>query len=332
MTATATGLTVSTRRRIADTDVHVTALGLGGCPFGGMFTPVPRDQAVDTIHAARDLGIGYIDTAPHYGSGRSEQVIAEALHHDPTCVLSTKVGRRLRPLPPGGSPGPAMFTDTLPYEQVWDWSADGIRKTLEDSLSRLGRDRVDIVYLHDPDGHEDDVYATGYPTLAKLREEGIVGAIGAGMNQTAMLTRFVRRLDLDVVLCAGRYSVLDRQAQHDLLPACRETRTSVIAAGVFNSGLLANPTSSSTFNYRTAPPALVHRAQAMADACAAHDVPLKAAALQFPQRHPAITATVIGCRHPHELTENVELFHLPIPEALWATLETLQIPHSPSHR
>jgi D-threo-aldose 1-dehydrogenase len=221
------------------------------------------------------------------------------------------------PLGPGEPPDAGGFADPPPYRRVWDWSADGVRRSLRESLERLGVDRVDIVYLHDPDDHEEGVYATAYPALAALREEGVVGAIGAGMNQTAMLTRFVERLDLDVVLCAGRYTLLDRSAEEDLLPACARRGTAVVVGGVYNSGLLAGGT---TYDYRPASPETLARVVRLTEVCEGHGVPLRAAALRFPLRHPAVVSVLAGCRSAAEVDDNADLFDLDIPDTLWDEL------------
>jgi D-threo-aldose 1-dehydrogenase len=304
-------------RTLGNTTVEVTTLGLGGAGIAGLYAPVSDAEAAATVRRAYDRGIRYFDTAPHYGAGRGERRFG-ALPGD--CVISTKVGRLLVPLGPGEPPEPAGFPDPPPLRRVWDWSADGIRRSLTGSLERLGADRVDVVYLHDPDDHEEEVYATAYPALAELREQGLVGAIGAGMNQSAMLTRFVERLDLDVVLCAGRYTLLDRSAQEDLLPACERRGTSVVVGGVYNTGLLAGGT---TYDYRPAPPEVLARVARLEEICAGHGVPLRAAALRFPLRHPAVASVIAGCRSAAEVDDNADLFELDIPDALWAETSAL---------
>ena len=310
-------------RRLGDSPVEVTTLGFGGAAIAGLYDPVPGGEAKAAVRRAVERGIRYFDTAPHYGVGRGERrlgaVLAGGGAAEPVagCVISTKVGRRLVPLAPGEPPEYEGFADPPAYRRAWDWSADGVRRSLSESLERLGVDRVDIVYLHDPDDHEEEVYATAYPALAALRDEGVVGAIGAGMNQTAMLTRFVERLDLDVVLCAGRYTLLDRSAQNDLLPACLRRGTSVVVGGVFNSGLLAGGT---TYDYEPAPLERRARVARLAEVCAGHGVPLRAAALRFPLRHPAVASVLAGCRSVAEVDDNIELFAMGVPEALWAEL------------
>ena len=303
------------RRRLGASRVEVTMLSFGGAAIAGLYTTVSEAEATAAVHRARERGIGYFDTAPHYGAGRGERRLGAALSGE--YVLSTKVGRLLVPLGPGEPPEAEGFADPPPYRRVWDWSADGIRRSLDASLERLGADRVDVVYLHDPDDHEQEVYATAYPALAALRDEGVVGAIGAGMNQTAMLTRFVERLDLDVVLCAGRYTLLDRSAEHDLLPACVRRGTSVVVGGAYNSGLLAGGT---TYEYEPAPPEMLERVAALTRVCEAYGVPLRAAALRFPLRHPAVASVLVGCRSAGEADDNATLFETDVPEELWAEL------------
>ncbi|GAA4612700.1 aldo/keto reductase [Actinoallomurus liliacearum] len=303
------------RRRLGRSPVEVTTLSFGGAAIGGLYAPVSAADATAAVRRAQERGIGYFDTAPHYGAGRGERRMGAALTGE--YVLSTKVGRLLVPLGPGEPSESEGFADPPPYKRVWDWSADGVRRSLEESLKRLGVDRVDVVYLHDPDDHEEEVYTTAYPALAALRDEGVVGAIGAGMNQTPMLTRFVERLDLDVVLCAGRYTLLDRSAEEDLLPACARRGTSVVAGGVYNSGLLAGGT---TYDYAPAPPELRERAARLERICAEHGVPLRAAALRFPLRHPAVASVLVGCRSAAEVDDNGDLFEREIPEALWEAL------------
>jgi D-threo-aldose 1-dehydrogenase len=310
------------RRPISHTAVDVSILSLGGAPLAGLYAQVPEEQAERTIRRAIDRGLRYIDTAPHYAVGLSERRLGRALAGRPrsSFIISTKVGRRLRPRDPGEPPDDAGFPDEPAYKREWDWSRDGIRRSLYESLDRLGLDHVDIAYLHDPDDHEEQVYAEAYPELVRLRDEGVVTAIGAAMNQTAMLTRFAERLDIDVVLCAGRYTLLDRSAREDLHPVCLERGVSVIVGGVFNSGLLADPKPGATYDYAPAPPDLVDRARRLGDACADHGVPLRAAALQFPLRHPAVTSVLVGCRSPEEVDDNITSLGHPIPDALWDEL------------
>jgi D-threo-aldose 1-dehydrogenase len=302
-------------RKLGDTSVEVTTLALGGAGIAGLYEAVSDAEAEAAVHRALDRGIRYFDTAPHYAAGRGETRLGAALGGNG--VISTKVGRMLVPLEPGETPERSEFGDPPPYRRVWDWSAEAIVRSLSESLERLGRDRVEIVYMHDPDDFEEEVYATAYPALAALRDEGVVGAIGAGMNQSAMLTRFVERLDIDVVLCAGRYTLLDRSALEDLLPACERRGTSVILGGVFNTGLLAGGT---MYNYRPAPPEVLSRVAGLTEVCARYGVPLRAAALQFPLRHPAVAGVLAGCRSADEVDDTTDMFEFEIPDALWGEL------------
>jgi len=195
-----------------------------------------------------------------------------------------------------------------------------VRRSLEESLARLGLDRVDILLLHDPDDHEREAYDQAFPALAELRDQGVVGAVGAGMNQAEMLTRFVRDLELDLVLVAGRYSLLDQRALAELLPTCAARGTAVVIGGVFNSGLLADPRPGATFDYAPAPPELVARAVRLGEVCARHGVPLRDAALAFPFGHPAVTSVLVGARTPGEVEDAVASFGRPVPSDLWAEL------------
>jgi D-threo-aldose 1-dehydrogenase len=302
--------------------LRVSALALGTAPLGNLFAPVPEEDATATVRAALEAGLTYVDTAPHYGLGLAERRLGRLLAGLPRdrFVVSTKVGRLVRPLAPGETADPEGFADSPPAKRVWDFSGDGVRRSLEESLERLGLDRVDIVLVHDPDDHEPEAYEQAFPALIELRDQGVVAAIGAGMNQAEMLTRFVRDLDIDVVLVAGRYSLLDQRALAELLPACAARGTGVVVGGVFNSGLLADPRPGATFDYAPAPAELVDRAARLAEVCARHRTPLRAAALAFPFGHPAVTSVLVGARSAAEVTDAVACFERPVPEALWAEL------------
>jgi D-threo-aldose 1-dehydrogenase len=304
--------------------LQVGRYGFGGAPVGGLFESVDEEQARACMAQAWDDGMRYFDTAPHYGAGTSERRIGAFLTEKPSAewVLSTKVGRLLeRPdnRTPDAESGFAGDTST---RRVFDFSRDGIRRSFDASLTRLGVDHIDILFLHDPDDHWREAIDDAWPTLAALRDEGSVRSIGAGMNQTAMLTRFVRETDMDVVLLAGRYTLLDQGALDDLLPACRERSTSVVLGGVFNSGILANPNRNVTYDYGQAPPGVVARATRIAEICARHGVELPAAALQFPLAHPAITTVVIGARSRKEVAQNTRYANAAVPAELWDDLRS----------
>lgn len=301
--------------------LEVSRLGFGGAPIGGLFQAVGDDEAHCALTMAWDLGIRYFDTAPHYGAGRSERRIGEFLRARPRdqWVISTKVGRLIRAAQTGGADDFGFVGET-PTSRAFDFSEDGVRRSLDDSLDRLGIDRVDVALVHDPDDHLDDAMRHAVPTLSRLRDEGVVRSVGAGMNQTAALTRLVRETDVDVVLVAGRYTLLDQRALDDLFPACLQSNASVIAGGVFNSGILADPLTNNQFDYLPAPPEIQARARRIAAICADHDVPVAAAALQFPLTHPAVTSIVVGARSHAEVCDNSRLLELPIPPDLWAQL------------
>jgi D-threo-aldose 1-dehydrogenase len=287
-------------------------LGLGTAPLAGLYEPVDDATAHATVERAWELGIRVFDTAPFYGSGLAEQRLGDGLRGRPrdAFVVSTKVGRLLRPGPSGWPDGPAL-------QAYFDFSRDAVLRSLEQSLERLGLDRVDIALVHDPDDHYDEAIAGAFPALARLRDEGVVRAIGVGMNQTAMLCRFAREADPDCFLVAGRYTVLDRSAADDLLPLCVERGIAVIAGGVFNSGVLAG---GDTYNYTTAPPEILARARELRETCGRFGVPLQAAAVQFPARHPVVASVLVGCASPAQVEEDVGLSALDLPPALWGEL------------
>jgi len=320
---------------VGRTGLTVTRLGFGGASIGGLFTAVTDDEAVDTLRHAWALGIRYFDTAPLYGYGASERrfgaALADRTHDD--YVLSTKVGRLVREMaaiPPGadidrqalGGRDDAYYVVADPVRIVFDYSGDGVRRSIEESLERLRLDRIDIALIHDPDDHWREAIEGAWPALERLRSEGVIRAVGAGMNQSAMLTRFVRETSMDVVLVAGRYTLLDQEALADLLPACQERGTAVFVGGVMNSGVLADPKPGATFNYAPAPAAVIDRARRIGEACARHDVPLRAAAMQFPMAHPAVASLVAGVRTAAHLDEYPALLAEQIPADLWFDLRS----------
>lgn len=309
-------------RQLGASQVPVTELAFGGAPIGNLFTPVDDDAAAAAVDAAWAGGIRTFDTAPHYGLGLSERRLGAALAHRPRAeyVISTKVGRLLTDAVAAPGPDAEGFAVESRCQRVFDFSADGVRRSLEDSLTRLGLDRVDIALIHDPDDHGEQAIRDAYPALERLRAEGCVRAIGVGMNQAPMLTRFVTDTDIDVVLVAGRYTLLDQSAADSLLPAALDRGVGVIVGGVFNSGLLAGPAAGATFDYKVAPHALIARAQDLAAVCARFGVPLRAAAARFPLRHPAVASVLIGARSAAEITDAIRLRATDIPAGLWTAL------------
>ena len=323
-------MTALSRRQLGRSGVAVTEISFGGAAIGNLFTSVTDDDARAAIDAAWDGGIRTFDTAPHYGLGLSERRLGAALRDRPRddYVISTKVGRLLEPAP-STRLSAARGRDTegfdVPADLVrrFDLSADGIRRSLAASLDRLGLDRVDIALIHDPDAHEEQALREAYPALARLRAEGVVRAIGVGMNQAEMLTRFVRETDIDVVLVAGRYTLLDQSAADTLLPAALERGVSVIAGGVFNSGVLAAPAPGATYDYQAAAGSLISRALRLQEICARSGVPLRAAAARFPLGHPSVASVLIGARSAAEVTDAITLRGIDIPAELWKSLAAL---------
>ncbi|MGW0817437.1 aldo/keto reductase [Streptomyces viridiviolaceus] len=307
---------------------ELTELGLGAAQLGNLARTTSDEDAQGAVDAAWDSGVRYFDTAPHYGLGLSERRLGAALAQRPRAeyTVSTKVGRLLVPSPrtahrqdDGGFAVPAAF------RRRWDFGRDGILRSLEGSLHRLGLDHVDIVYLHDPDDHWQQAATTGIDTLVELRDQGLVKAVGVGMNQAAMLAEFVRRCDVDLVMVAGRHTLLDQSAQDELLPLAQERGVGVVAAAVYNSGLLAaaRPPADATYDYLPASREVTDRAAAIADVCERHGTTLPEAAVAYPLRHPAVVSVVLGARDAHQSRTNARRLAASIPDALWAELAHL---------
>jgi D-threo-aldose 1-dehydrogenase len=290
--------------------IELPRLGLGTAPIGGLYEAVEDETARAVIDRAWELGIRYFDTAPRYGAGLAELRLGRALSGRPRgeYLVSTKVGRLLRP-------GRSLWGGAPQLVDYFDFSQDATLRSLEESLGRLGLDSVDIAFVHDPDDHFDEALAGSFRALRRLRDEGVVQAIGVGANQPRVLCRFAREADPDCFLIAGRFTVLDRTAEAELLPLCEETGIAVIAAGVFNSGVLTGGT---TFDYETADEATLARVARLDEICGQQGVPLAAAAVQFPLRHPTVATVLVGCRTPGEVAQDVELSKLEVPDALWS--------------
>jgi D-threo-aldose 1-dehydrogenase len=308
------------RRALGASSAVVTRLGLGCAPLGNLYEPISDRDSVGVVDAALAAGIRFFDTAPLYGSGLSEERLGAAVAAAGTArtelVLATKVGRLLV----AGLDEHTIFKDVPARRPVFDYSERGVLQSVEESLTRLGVDRIDVVHVHDPDDHIEEALASAFPALRKLRDQGVVAAIGAGMNQSAALTRFVREASVDCVLIAGRYSLLDQSAAADLLPAARAHGVSVIVGGVFNSGVLANP-SAGHYDYAPASADVVDRVRRLAQCCQRYGVPLTAAALQFPLGHPAVTSVIVGARSAAEVERNAADFRVAIPSELWDDFE-----------
>jgi D-threo-aldose 1-dehydrogenase len=302
------------------TGVEISRLSLGTAAIGGLYTSVSVEDCTETILTAVDNGINFIDTAPHYGKGTSERRIGRALagRDRSTFVISTKIGRLLVP---STTDIDDFFMDAdNTVERKFDFSASGVRQSLEGSLERLGMDSVEVLFIHDPDENADAAIIEAYPELDRMRSEGIIKAIGVGMNQCETPTRVIKETDIDMVLIAGRYSLLDQRALNELLPTALERNVDIIAAGVFNSGILANPVKGATYDYVPASDELLAKAVRIREVLDGHQVSLTSAALQFPLRHPAVKSVLVGCRSAAEVKTNIEAFNTPIENKVWDDL------------
>ena len=299
-------------RAVGETGLQVSVLGFGAAPIAGLFRDVPEEQAMETVQSALDQGVTYFDTAPAYGRGLSETRLGMILPTIPRddFVLSTKIGRVFDV---DGNWG-------WEYSRSWDYSRDGVLRSLESSLQRLQLDYVDIVHIHDPDRHYSEAIGEAYPALDELRSQGVIKAVSVGINQWQMLMDFVREGDFDCFMLAGRYTLLEQGAL-PLLDLCAEKGISILLAGVYNTGILATGARpGAKYNYRDASPELLDKTAQIEAVCRRFDVPLKAAALQFPLGHPAISSLVLGCSTPQRIGDNNEMLSALIPEALWQEL------------
>jgi D-threo-aldose 1-dehydrogenase len=322
------------RRPLGRTAVNVTVLGLGCATLGGRRIPVTRQTAEAIVCAAWDAGVRYIDTAPYYGFGQAERAVGDAMREVPRdeWVLSTKVGRLLRPLP---DPAEAKANGhVMPFKEAYNYTYDGITRSFEDSLQRLGLARIDVLYVHDIGVYQHgaaahpalmrDLRESGYRALESLKSSGVIGAIGIGVNEREVLLEAMEWGTWDALLLAGRYTLLEQAPLDDLLPKCQAAGTSIVVGGPLNSGILAGR---DTWNYDTAPPDVVTRVKAIEAVCDSHKVPLAAAALQFPLAHPAVAAIIPGPRNVDEFQANLGLLRRPIPAALWSDLRQAGLLH-----
>jgi D-threo-aldose 1-dehydrogenase len=300
-------------------------MAYGAAAMGNLLRTVPDEESSGAAAAAWECGVRYFDVAPHYGLGLAERRLGLALRDRPRgeFLVSTKVGRLLRPVPnPTSARDDEGFEVPADFLRVRDYSRDGVRRSLESSLERLGLDRIDIAFVHDPDDFYREALDSAFPSLEELRTEGAITSYGAGMNQSEMLTRFVERTDLDIVMLAGRYTLLEQGALDDLLPACLERGVSVVAAGVFNSGILATdlPQRSATYNYQPTDEETFDRAQRLAAVCAQFGTSLPAVAARFPLAHPAISTVCLGAYSAEQVRRNAALFDIDIPDGVWSEL------------
>ena len=302
--------------------LQIPEFGIGTSPFGGLFASVSESAVADVISTSMEMGLNYFDTAPHYGMGSAEVRLGRNINHLPrsSFVVSTKVGRLIVPSEKADDPG--WENSTAAVERIFDFSAAGIERSLLESLERLKMESVEMVFIHDPDGAADQAISEAYPVLERLRAEGIVKTIGIGITSNEIPTRFINETDIDVVLIALKYTLLDQSAATELLPTALKKGVSVIAGGVFNSGILTNPKAGATFNYEPASPEVLARAQKIEKFFVDRGVSLAQAALQFPMQHPAISAILVGCRSADEVTTNVALYNKEIDLQIWSEFDS----------
>jgi D-threo-aldose 1-dehydrogenase len=301
-------------------NLDVTAIGLGSAPLGGLFSAVSDADAEATVAKAWSLGVRFYDTAPLYGFGLAERRLGAFLRQQKrdSFAISTKVGRLLHP--DASSAEDDDYKGAPALRPQFDFSYDGVMRSVEESLDRLGLDRVDVLLVHDPDDHYDAAVNGAFRALMRLRDDGTVKAIGSGMNQSEMLTRFAEAVPVDCFLLAGRYTLLDQGALEALFPVCAAKNIGILLGGIYNSGILANPHTGAKFNYRDADAALVARALELDQLCRKHGTELKAAALQFCMAHPAVTVAVMGARNAAEVADNIAMSEHTVPPAFWQEL------------
>jgi D-threo-aldose 1-dehydrogenase len=313
-------------RKIGTTNLMVTCFGFGGASMGNMYTVAHEDAGLEAIISAYNAKVRYFDTAPMYGFGKSERLFGRVLKDQPrdSFVLSTKVGRLIVAGEPTLESEKTPFVEIDNAYPIFDYSRDGILRSLEESRQRLGIERIDIVHIHDPDVNDSFKQALeeAFPTLADLKRQGIIGAIGAGMNQAEMLCDFAKNADFDCFLLAGRYTLLDQIALKELLPLCQKKNISIIIGGAYNSGILATgAVDGAHYNYAPAPPEIMEKTRKIEAICAGFNIPMKAAALQFPFGHPSVVSNIPGVKTKERFEENLSLFTYPIPADFWTALK-----------
>jgi D-threo-aldose 1-dehydrogenase len=336
-------MSVFESRPVGRTPLKVSVLGLGGAPIGGNLQATSPETAAAVMDAAWTAGIRYFDTAPFYGYGLSEHYFGESLRRHPRgeFVLSTKVGRVLKPrTTPQAANDP--WKQPLPFEPVFDYGYDATMRSFEDSLQRLGTNKIDILLIHDIGAttHFEKQTAMmkaamegGFKALQELRAQGVIGALGMGVNEWEVCMEAMGHGGFDVFLLAGRYTLLEQEALTSFLPECQKRGTTIIIGGPFNSGILAvGAKPGTTYNYEPAPQHILDKVAKIEKVCADHKVALPAAALQFPLTHPSVCSVIPGSRSVDELRRNLDLFRTPIPKALWSDLKTagLMRPDAPT--
>jgi D-threo-aldose 1-dehydrogenase len=310
--------------QLGKTRLEVTRLGMGGAALGGLFRDLAEDVATGTVKRALSLGISFFDTAPLYGAGKSEQRFSHGLRgwNRDSYVLASKVGYALLPQVPGARQEMFFpYDNPPPLQPTFDFSYDGVMRSIKGSLGRLGVDRIDILHIHDPTDHFDAAMKGAYVALDKLRQEGMIGAVGVGTTEVETVIRFVQAGDFDCILLAGRYSLLDHSALKDALPLCQAKGVSVIVGGPYSSGILATgAVPGAMFNYVPATADVLEKVRQIENICGEYAVPLKAAALQFPLAHPAVVSIIPGARTVAEVEENFQFMGHPIPAEFWTDL------------
>lgn len=314
------------KTRSTQRGLELTEIGLGAAQLGNLYRETTDVEVKEGVAAAWNAGVRYFDTAPHYGLGLSERRLGEQLRAHPReeYVISSKVGKLLVDNPEGSDRmDDEGYAVPASVKRQWDFSRDGILRSVESSLARTGLDHFDVLYLHDAENHFEQASTEGIGALIELREQGVVKAVGAGMNYAEPLAELIRRADVDLVMCAGRFTLIDDTALADLMPLAVERHVGVVVAGVYNSGLLGRPRPrpDSTFDYGPVPPALFERASRVADACEAHGVTLPEAAIAYVLRHPAVVSVVVGARGGDQTRSNVDRYAATMPDGLWHDLE-----------
>ena len=321
------------RRRIGQTALEVTEFGIGGAPIGGLYQACPRERAMETLQAAWDAGLRYFDTAPFYGFGLSERRFGDFLRDKPrdSYVLSSKVGRLFRPVPEDQVPDHS-YVDPLPFAVDYDYGYDAIMRSVEFSYARLGLNRIDILYVHDIGVYTHGAELTklhfrqlmdgGLKALEELKSVGVISAYGLGVNEVQICLELMARAPLDCILLAGRYSLLDRSGESELLPLCRERKTSLVVGGVFNSGILATgPVPGANFDYAPASDDVLKRVAVMEKVAADGGYPLAAAALQFPLRDEVVANVLVGTAKPSSLKRNMDLLKIDVTASAYTAYE-----------
>jgi D-threo-aldose 1-dehydrogenase len=325
---------VTDRRRLGKSGLMVPVMGFGGAPLGNMYEAFPDEQAAGTVRAAYDAGLRLFDTAPFYGFGLSEHRVGDALrwHDRDSYVLSTKIGRLLEPIPPTAA-DTSQFKRVLPFKAVFDYGYDGVMRSFEDSLQRLGTSRIDVLLIHDVDvwthGSEEarlerfrEVMNGGYRAMVELRKQGAIRAIGAGINEVGACLDLAKAGDFDCFLLAGRYTLLEQGALDELLPLCADRDISLLIGGPYNTGILATgAVEGAYYNYAPAPAAIMDQVRRIEAVCTRHNVRLATAALRFPLGHPQVATIIPGARSPAEIEQNRAIFEADVPAELWAELK-----------